>query len=418
MGLPSSIAAGADPRAVRFALLALALASFGIGTTEYVIVGLLPRVATDLSVTIPQAGFLVTGYALSVTFGSPFLAIATARMNRRHALMTLMGVFIAGNALCAVAPSFTLLMAARIVTALCHGAFFGLGAVVAAELSVPSRKAQAIAMMFAGLTIANVLGVPLGTALGEALTWRDTFLAVVVIGIAAAAALALWLPKDLPTPPLALKREARAIANVQVVLAMVISIVASASLFSVFTYIAPILTEHTGVSAHGVTVMLLIFGIGLTIGNFGGGWMADRSLLPTVIGITAVLAVLLALFPLTSAYPLPAAITLFIWGVLAFALVAPLQMRVVKEAAEAPNLASTLNQGAFNLGNALGAAVGGVGLSAGLSYMDLPWMGAALACLAMLLAVVAHRLDHAAHDIPVAVVGVGPHDDGPLTPAL
>lgn len=407
----STPAVGAGPRAVRFALLALALASFGIGTTEYVIVGLLPNVARDLAVSVPEAGFLVTGYALSVTFGSPFLAIATARMNRRHALMLLMGVFILGNLMCALAPTFWTLMIARIVTALCHGAFFGLGAVVAAELSPPSRKAQAIAMMFAGLTIANVLGVPLGTAMGEVFSWRDTFLAVVAIGVAAALALALWLPRDLPAPRLDLKREARAIGNTQVVLAMLISVLASASLFSVFTYIAPILTSQTGVSAHGVTVMLLVFGVGLTVGNFGGGWLADRSLMPTVIGITAVLVVLLGLFPLTSAYALPAAVTLFVWGALAFAIVAPLQMQVVKEAVEAPNLASTINQGAFNLGNALGAGIGGIGLSAGLGYLDLPWIGASLASVAMLLAVVSHRLDHA----PQAVVEEG---GGPLTPAI
>lgn len=411
MDVSSSPAAGAGPRAVRLALLALALASFGIGTTEYVIVGLLPNVATDLSVSIPQAGLLVTGYALSVTFGSPFLAIATARMNRRHALMLLMGVFIAGNLLCALAPDFWLLMGARIVTALCHGAFFGLGAVVAAELSPPSRKAQAIAMMFAGLTIANVLGVPLGTAMGEVFSWRDTFLAVVGIGILAAIALAVWLPRELPAPRLELKREAKAIGSVQVMLAMLISIVASSSLFSVFTYIAPILTGHTGVSAHGVTLMLLVFGVGLTVGNFGGGWLADRSLMPTVIGVTAVEVVLLALFPLTSAHPLPAAITLFVWGALAFALVAPLQMQVVKEAAGAPNLASTINQGAFNLGNAIGAGLGGFGLSIGLGYMELPWMGATLAAIAMLLAIISHRLEQPAE----AAVE---QDSGPLTPAI
>src|SRR6267154_2104784 len=184
--------------ASRLALLALALASFGIGTTEFVIMGLLPDVAGDLGVTIPQAGLLVTGYALSVAFGSPFLAVATARMDRRKALLLLIGIFILGNLLCALAPNYALLMAARIVTALCHGAFFGLGAVVAATL-VPEKKAQAIAMMFVGLTLANVLGVPFGTALGEAVGWRNTFWAVVVIGFAAAFALYAWLPRNMPT---------------------------------------------------------------------------------------------------------------------------------------------------------------------------------------------------------------------------
>ena len=186
--------------AARLPLLALALASFGIGTTEYVIVGLLPAVAQDLGVSIPQAGLLVTGYALSVAFGSPWLTVATARMDRRTALLLLTGVFIFGNTLCAVSPSYGTLMAARIVTALCHGAFFGLGSIVAAGLAGPHKKARAIAVMFAGLTLANVLGVPFGTALGEALGWRQTFWAVVAMEVAAAAALYAWLPRDIPAP--------------------------------------------------------------------------------------------------------------------------------------------------------------------------------------------------------------------------
>ncbi|GGC87743.1 hypothetical protein GCM10010994_52170 [Chelatococcus reniformis] len=261
--------------ASRLPLLALAIASFGIGTTEFVIMGLLPDVATDLAVTIPQAGLLVTGYALSVTFGSPILAIATARMQRKRALLVLIAIFILGNLLCAVAPGYALLMAARIVTALCHGAFFGLGAVVAAALVEPHRRAQAIAMMFAGLTLANVLGVPFGTALGQALGWRDTFFAVAAIGVLAALALQAWLPRELPVPPMDLAREARSLGRVQVLLAMLISVVTSASLFSVFTYIAPILEQVSGVSQHGVTLMLLLFGVGLTIGNVLGGRLAD-----------------------------------------------------------------------------------------------------------------------------------------------
>jgi len=193
----------------RLPLLALAMASFGIGTTEFVIMGLLPDVARDLSVTIPQAGMLVSGYAMGVAVGAPILAIATARLDRRHALLLLMGMFILGNLFCGLAPSYPMLMAARIVTAFCHGAFFGLGAVVAANVVPPQRRAQAMATMFAGLTLANVLGVPFGTALGDAVGWRSTFWVVVGIGVVAATALYVWLPHNMPAPEVSLLQEAR-----------------------------------------------------------------------------------------------------------------------------------------------------------------------------------------------------------------
>ena len=377
----------------RLPLIALALASFGIGTTEFVIMGLLPSVAADLQVTIPAAGLLVTGYALSVTFGSPFLAVATARMDRRQALLLLMGVFIAGNVLCAVAANYWLLMGARVVTALCHGAFFGLGAVVASSLVPLHKRAQAIAMMFAGLTLANVLGVPFGTAIGEAMGWRNTFWAVVVIGFAAAAALYAWLPRDIPVPKVNFLREAASIGSTQVVLAMAISVLASASLFSVFTYIAPMMQDVPRLSGHAITVMLLIFGVGLTIGNFVGGRLGDWKLMPSVIGIFLLLIPTLALLSLTSHAMLPAAVTLFVWGALVFALVSPLQMRVVTEASAAPNLASTVNQGAFNFGNAIGAWIGGVGITWGVAYDQLPWIGVSLAVVALALTLVSWRID-------------------------
>jgi MFS transporter, DHA1 family, inner membrane transport protein len=382
-----------DSRSSRLPLFALALASFGIGTTEFVIMGLLPDVASDLHVTIPTAGLLVTGYALSVAFGSPFLAVATAKMDRHRALLVLVGVFILGNVLCALAPSYWLLMGARIVTALCHGAFFGLGSVVAASLVPPNKKAQAIAMMFAGLTVANVLGVPFGTALGNAFGWRDTFWAVAVIGCIAAAALAIWLPHDIPVPQMRLMQEARSLGNKQVLLAMVISVLASASLFSVYTYIAPILLNVTRISPHAVTLMLLLFGAGLTLGNYIGGRLGDWKLMPSVIAIFVVLVPTVALFTYTSAWVFAAAATIFVWGILVFALVSPLQMRVVNEASQAPNLAATLNQGAFNLGNASGAWIGEVVLTQGMPYAQLPWIGAAIATAALALTIVSFRLD-------------------------
>jgi DHA1 family inner membrane transport protein len=380
------------------ALLALAVASFGIGTTEFVIMGLLPNVAHDLGVTIPQAGLLVSGYALGVVFGAPILAIATARIDRRRALLLLIGIFILGNCLCAIAPSYALLMGARIVTAFSHGAFFGLGAVVAANVVPPQKRAQAIALMFTGLALANVLGVPFGTALGQAAGWRMTFWAVVAIGIVAALALYAWLPRGITSNGAGLLQETRTLVRRQVLLAMLISVLASASLFSVFTYITPILENVTRESPHHVTWMLLLFGVGLTFGNFLGGRLGDWRLMPSVIAIFILLIGVLGVLTVTSHIAWLAGTTIFVWGVLAFALVSPLQMQVVNEASGAPNLASTLNQGAFNLGNAAGAFAGELALTDGVSYGNIPWIGVGLAALGLAFSLLSHRLDRRAPD--------------------
>ncbi|WP_092413375.1 MFS transporter [Collimonas sp. OK307] len=364
-------------------LFALAVAAFGIGTTEFVIMGLLPDVARDLGVTIPAAGMLVTGYALGVTIGAPIVAIATANMPRRTALLSLIGLFIIGNVLCALSPNYTVLMLARVVTAFCHGAFFGIGSVVAAGLVAPNRRAQAIALMFAGLTLANVLGVPFGTALGQQLGWRSTFWAVTVIGILAAIALALWLPKKIEMQKTSLLQEFAVLRDKQVLMVLGISALASASLFSVFTYITPILEDVTGLTPHAVTLVLLVFGLGLTVGSAVGGKLADWRLMPSLISFLVALAVILTVFTLTMRTPLPAVITIFIWGVLAFAIVPPLQVLVVERASAAPNLASTLNQGAFNLGNAGGAWFGGMAISAGFQLTTLPYVGVVVVVLAL-----------------------------------
>ncbi|AFK52203.1 MFS transporter [Tistrella mobilis] len=374
-------------------LIALAIASFGIGTTEFVIMGLLPDVARDLGVDIPAAGLLVTGYALGVTFGAPVLAISTARLERRTALLLLIGIFILGNLLCAIAPDYALLMAARVVTAFCHGAFFGLGAVVAAQVVAPEKRAQAIAIMFSGLTLANVLGVPFGTALGQALGWRATFWAVVVIGVVAAAGLWAWLPRGLRIGSAGFLGELRSLGRTQVLLAMAISVLASASLFSVFTYIVPMLQDVTGIAPGRVTIVLLLLGVGLTIGNLIGGRLGDWRLMPAVIGLFAAVMAVLGTFTIGVHAVVPAVICVILWGAVAFALVSPLQMRVVNEARGAPNLASTLNQGAFNLGNAIGAWAGGVAITHGLPYAQIPWIGVGLAAAGMGLAAVSHRLD-------------------------
>jgi len=378
-------------------ILALAVASFCIGTTEFVIMGLLPEVAADLGVTIPAAGLLVTGYALGVVVGAPVIAIITARMPRKPVLIALAALFALGNLLCAVAPTYGLLMAARVVTAFGHGAFFGIGSVVAASLVPANKKASAIALMFAGLTLANILGVPGGTAFGEAFGWRATFLAVVAIGLVSVAAIAWLVPAGVAQPSGGgLLGEVRVLGKLQVWLAMLISALASGSLFAVFTYIKPFLTEVTGLSSESVTWVLLLFGGGMTVGNIVGGRLADWKLMPTVVGTLFLLAALLASltrFGWSASY---AILAVFVWGMLVFVVVPPLQLRVVGTASEAPNLAATLNQGAFNVGNAAGAWIGAAALTAGVTYRSLPLVGAAIALTAVAVAVFSQRLDRRA----------------------
>jgi len=376
------------------ALIALALASFCIGTTEFVIMGLLPNVALDLGVTIPQAGLLITGYALGVVIGAPIVAAASIRVPRKTALLGMVGVFVVGNLLCGLAPNYAVLMIARIVTAFCHGAFFGIGSVVAADIVAPTRRASAIALMFGGLTLANVLGVPFGTALGNALGWRSTFLAIVGIGIIAAVAIAAWLPSNLPMNPSNLKSEIRVLGNRHVLLSMLTSVLASASLFAVFTYIAPLLETATALKPSAVTVALLVFGVGLTAGNMAGGRLADWRLMPSLLAVLGALFFVNVAFAFASHAAVWAFVTLFVWGCVTFAVVPLIQMRVVNEAASAPNLAATLNQSAFNLGNASGAWIGGAAIAAGVAYDTLPWLGAAGVLLAFLSAVVSACLSH------------------------
>ena len=378
-------------------ILALAIASFCIGTTEFVIMGLLPEVAADLGVSIPSAGLLVTGYALGVVFGAPIVAVATARLRRKPVLIGLTTMFVIGNLFCAIAPGYWTLMAARVFTALGHGAFFGIGSVVAASLVPRNKRASAMALMFAGLTLSNILGVPAGTALGEAFGWRSTFLAVVGIGLISVAAIAWLVPSDVTEPSSGgLLGEVRVLGKLQVWLGMLISATASASLFAVFTYIKPYLTDVSGLSTSAVTWVLLLFGGGMTIGNIIGGRLADWKLMPTVIGTLLMLAVLLLGFAQFGAIAVVAIAIVFLWGLLVFVVVPPLQIRVVESASEAPNLAATLNQGAFNVGNASGAWIGGIALSWGVSYANLPFVGSALALLAVAIAVLSQALDRAA----------------------
>lgn len=390
-------------------LLALAISAFAIGTTEFLIMGLLPDVARDLNVTIPAAGLLVTGYALGVAAGAPLLAVLTSRMPRKLALQLLMGVFIVGNVMCAVAGNYALLMVARVVASFAHGSFFGIGAVVAASLVPQDKRASAIAMMFTGLTLATVLGVPFGTAVGQQFGWRVAFWIVSGLGVVSLIGVTALVPNRYEIAPAKLGHEVRVLRDPQVWLALGMTVLGFGGVFVVFTYIAPILEQVSGFSPHGVTLMLVLFGVGLTLGNTLGGKLADRALMPSLMGILAALAVVMAIFTKTSHASVPAAITVFVWGIAAFATVPPLQMRVVAKASAAPNLASTLNIGAFNMGNAMGAWLGGVAITRGVALAALPWVAAAVAIAALILTWAAARLD--ARKAPLRAAGVAVRQD-------
>jgi DHA1 family inner membrane transport protein len=377
---------------MRKPLLALAVSAFGIGTSEFIIMGLLPDLAHSFQVSIPKTGILVSGYALSVTLGSPLVALALSRMDRKRALLILMGMFVAGNALCALAPTFLLLLFARILTALCHGAFFGIGSIVAFHLVPRSERAQAITLMFSGLTLANVLGVPAGTALGQAFGWRFAFWALVPIGLIAGYGLFRMVPHQ-AAEKLHLKHELHAALRPQVQLVLALSTLSSVSLFCVFTYIAPILEQVTRLSPGAVTRVLVVFGVGITVGNLLGGRLADWKQMPVlIVGIMLLIGIFLAM-PFFELTVVPAVIMVFVWGCIHFAAGSPLQARIVDQAKGAPNLASTLNQGAFNLGNALGASLGGIMLTEGISYRYLSWGSAAVASVALLVALIALRVE-------------------------
>ncbi|MFF2546935.1 MFS transporter [Kitasatospora sp. NPDC058063] len=368
------------------ALIALAIGAFGIGTTEFVIMGLLPQIAGDYGVSIPNAGLLVTGYALGVVVGAPLMTALGTRISRKTMLMLLMGLFTAGNLLSAFAPSFPVMLAGRIVTSLAHGAFFGIGSVVAADLVAPQKKAGAIATMFTGLTVANIVGVPLGTFIGQAVGWRTTFAGVAALGVLGLLGIARLVPAMPRAEGAHLRRELTAFRNPQVLLAMAMTVLGFGGVFAAITYIAPMMTNVTGYAEGSVTWLLVLFGVGMFLGNLLGGRYADRKLMPMLYTTLGGLAVVLALFTFTAHNKVAAAVTVLLVGALGFATVPPLQKRVLDHAHGAPTLASAVNIGAFNLGNALAAWLGGMVISAGLGYTAPNWVGAVLAGAALLLA--------------------------------
>ena len=377
-------------------LLSLAIGAFGIGVTEFAPMGLLPVIATDLNASIPAAGLLISAYALGVVVGAPLMTLTTGRVPRRALLIGLAGIFTAGNLLAAVSDTYWMLLAARVITSFNHGAFFGVGSVVAASLVAPERRASAVAAMFMGLTIANVIGVPLATWAGEHLGWRASFWGIAALGVATMVALRLTLP-PLPAPQAgSAMAELRVLTRGTVLGALALTVIGSSAMFTVFTYIAPILREATHASLGFVTAMLVTYGLGLTVGNWLGGRFADRSLDRTLVVTLAALSAILVAFATMMSHAGPSALLIFLWGVASFALVPPLQVRVMRAAADAPNLASAVNIGAFNLGNAFGAALGGGVIAAGLGYPLVSLAGAATSAIGLIALLISGRRRRAA----------------------
>lgn len=368
------------------ALLALATGAFAIGTTEFTPMGLLPVIAHGVDVTIPTAGMLVSAYAIGVMVGAPVMTLLFSRFGKRAALMSLMLIFTVGNLLSAAAPGYTTLLLSRLITSLNHGAFFGIGAVVAASVVPKEKQASAIAAMFMGLTVANVGGVPAATWIGQQVGWRMTFAGTAMLGLITIGALWLALPKGEPGTRPDVRRELRVLTRPEVLLAMGTTVLGSGAMFALYTYVAPMLAEITHASPGFVALALMLIGVGFTVGNSLGGRLADWSLDGATKLILASLAVVMVLLPLLLKTHAGAAIGLLVWGATAFGIVPPVQMRVMQAAAEAPGLASSVNVGAFNLGNALGAALGGVVIGQGLGYAAVPFAGAALAAGGLLLA--------------------------------
>lgn len=366
-------------------LLALAAGAFGIGTTEFAPMGLLPVIADGMHVSIPQAGMLISAYAIGVMAGAPLMTLLLARWSRRSALIALMSIFTVGNLLSAVAPGYTTLLLARLVTSLNHGAFFGLGSVVAASLVPRERQASAVATMFMGLTIANVGGVPAATWLGQLIGWRMSFAATAALGVIAIGGLFAALPKGDAGKMPDLRAELAVLTRPVVLGALATTVLGAGAMFTLYTYVAPTLAHVSGATPAFVTAMLVLIGVGFSIGNIAGGRLADRSLDGTLIGFLVLLIATMVAFPLLARTHVGAALTLLVWGIATFAVVPPLQMRVMRAAHEAPGLASAVNIGAFNLGNALGAAAGGAALSTGFGYPAVPLVGALIAAAGLAL---------------------------------
>jgi DHA1 family inner membrane transport protein len=372
-------------------LLALCFAAFAFGTTEFVIAGVLPQVADGLGVSIPSAGYLVSGYALGVAFGGPLLTIATARLSRKTLLVWLTAAFTLGQAACALAPDFASMLLLRVAIAVAHGTYFGVAMVVGIGLVRENQRGMAVAVILAGLTVSGIIGVPLGTAIGNAFGWRATFWAMFILGVVAIAAMA-FLPSGTGSSATGagLRNEVRVLGRQQVWTCLIVMLMLMLCQFVPYTYITPLLQEVTGLDAAVVPWVLLLNGLGATIGVFIGGRLASRHLMPSLITMLALQAVVLCIVYAASPYPVPMIIALTIWGGLNFAIGTPVQTRILAWTADAPNLASALIPSGFNIGIAIAASVGAVMLSSGLPYRSLPLIGVVSMLIAAIVATLSY----------------------------
>ena len=376
-------------------LIALFLAAFAFGTAEFVIAGVLPEVATGLGVTIPIAGYLVTGYAIGIAIGGPIVAVATKKISRKALILGLGVVFTLGQVLCALAPSFEWLMVARVIVAVAHGTYFGIAAVVAFNLVPLDKRGFAVALILSGLTVSNILGVPGGTAIGNALGWRATFWAVGALGLVATVIIAFALPRTAgaETTSSSFLREFKALGRQQILTSLFIVMLVMIGQYSLFTYIAPLLREVSGLEVNTVPWVLLLYGVGATIGVFIGGRLADWRLMPSLIVILFLQAVAYTGLYLVAPNPIAMALMVTLWGGINFAFGSPVQSRILAWAADAPNLASSLIPTGFNIGIAIGAVLGASVLENGLGYRVLPLIGTATVLLAALIALASHWLE-------------------------
>jgi DHA1 family inner membrane transport protein len=395
------------------AVYVLGLTVFCIGTTEFMISGLLPDLARDLSVSIPAVGLLISGYALGVVIGGPVLTVATLRINRKTSLIGLLLLFVLGQTMGALAPGYGVLMTGRVIAALAQGAFFGIGSVVAVDLAGPQRRGQALAIMFAGLTVANVFGVPAGTFVSQHAGWRASFWVVDALAVVALLGVTFLVPRRSGGPHGGVRAEFAAFRNPRVWVALATSMLTQAAIFCCFSYLSPLFTDVSGFPEGAVPLLLVVFGVGCFAGSILGGRFADRYLLPNLyVGIGA-MALMLALLTLTAHNRIATVATVAVFGVTAFSINPALQAQVMREAGDAPTLATTTNTSAFNVGNAIGPWLGGSVISAGLGYTAPVWVGALLAMVGLGAATVSGVLHRRA-----APAGEGESNSAPLpTPA-
>lgn len=385
------------------ALWALVIGAFGIGTTEFVIAGLLPAVAADFGISIPVAAYLATSYALGVFVGAPILIIFGSRISKKRMLAFLATLFVIGNFVTAIAPTFEMAIVGRIITSMTHGAFFGIGSVLAAEIVPKEKRVSAIAFMFSGLTVANLVGVPAGTWLSQQLSWQVTFYAIAVIGVATVVAVLVLIPVT-PKPKVQrITHEFAAFGNTKVLLAMGITILGPAAFFTSITYIAPMMIEVAGFSEDSITWLLMVFGLGLFVGNWLGGRYADRALMPMLYITLLAQAIVLFAFHFLASSQVASVICIFLMAAFGFATVSPIQKLVMDKAkvAGAPTLASAVNIGLFNLGNALGAWLGGFVIAFGFGFTSPNWAGGLLSIGALLLAIISGVLDRSNASVEV-----------------